>query len=95
LLCAQFDATPAVGRSDTWLGSFHRRLRGRLGPASANTATAHKLATLIYHLLKYKEEYIDVDRLLYEEKIRGKRLVPIRKQTEEMGSELVQKTQTA
>jgi transposase len=43
---------PAVGRSDTWLGSFHRRRRGRLGPASANTATAHKLARLIYHLLK-------------------------------------------
>ena len=85
---------PAVGRSDTWLGSFHRRMRGRLGPASANTATAHKLATLIYHLLKYKEEYIDVDRLLYEEKIRGKRLARLRKQVEEMGFELVHKNQT-
>jgi transposase len=86
---------PAVGRSDTWLGSFHRRMRGRLGPASANTATAHKLATLIYHLLKYKEEYIDVDRLPYEEKIRGNRLVRVRKQADELGFELVQKTQTA
>jgi transposase len=86
---------PAVGRSDTWLGSFHRRMRGRLGPASANTATAHKLARLIYHLLKYKEEYIDVDRLLYEEQIRGNRLVRVRKQAEELGFELVQKTQTA
>ena len=54
---------PAIGRSDTWLGSFHRRMRVGLGPAGANTATAHKLACLIYHLLKYKEEYTDVDRL--------------------------------
>jgi transposase len=85
---------PAVGRSDTWLGSFHRRMRARLGPAGANTATAHKLATLIYHLLQYKEEYIDVDRVLYEEKIRGKRLARLRKQAGELGFELVQKNQT-
>jgi transposase len=86
---------PSVGRSETWLGSFHRRMRARLGPAAANTATAHKLATLIYHLLKYKEEYIDVDRLLYEEKLRGKRLARLRKQADELGFEMVQKTQAA
>jgi transposase len=40
---------PAVGRSDTWLGIFHRRMRARLGPAAANTATARKLACMIYH----------------------------------------------
>jgi hypothetical protein len=56
---------PAVGQSDIWLGSFHRLMRDRLGPARANTATAHKLATLIDHLLKYKEQYVDVERLLY------------------------------
>jgi transposase len=33
---------PSVGRSETWLGSFPRRMRARLGPAGANTATAHK-----------------------------------------------------
>jgi transposase len=53
---------PSVGGSETWLGIFHRRMKGRLGPAGANTATARKLAWLICHLLKYKEAYIDVDR---------------------------------
>jgi transposase len=86
---------PSVGRSDTWLGSFHRRMRARLGPASANTATAHKLATLIYHLLRYKEQYIQVDRLLYESKLRNRRLVRLRKQADELGFEMVQKTQIA
>jgi transposase len=85
---------PAVGRSDTWLGTFHRRMRARLGPAGANTATAHKLAALVFHLLKYKEAYIDVDRLLYEEKLHRIRLTRLRKQAEELGLELVQK-QTA
>jgi transposase len=86
---------PSVGKPETWLGCFHRRMRARLGPAGANTATAHKLATLIYHLLKYKEEYIEVDRLLYEVKLHDKRLARLRKQADELGFEMVQKTQAA
>jgi transposase len=49
---------PSIGKTDTWLGIFHRRMRARLGPAGANTATARKLACLIYHLLKYQEDSI-------------------------------------
>jgi len=79
-----------IGRTDTWLGAYHRRMRARMGPAAANTATAHKLASLIYHLLKYKEEYIDVDRLVYEERFRRCRLGRLRKQAEELGYELVE-----
>ena len=45
-------------------------MKARLGPAGANTATARKLACLIYHLLKYKEDYIDVDQLVFTIKIR-------------------------
>ena len=86
---------PAVGRSDTWLGSFHRRMKARLGPAGANTATAHKLAALIYHLLKYKEAYIDVDRLVYENKLHRVRLSRLRKQAEELGLEIVERKAAA
>lgn len=82
---------PAVGRSETWLGIFHRRMRARLGPAAANTATARKLACIIYHLLKYKEDYIDVDCLIYQEKIRKSRIVKLSRQAEELGFELVKK----
>ena len=82
---------PAVGRSDTWLGIFHRRMRARLGPAAANTATARKLACMIYHLLRYKEEYIDVDCLIYQEKIRKSRIAKLSKQAEELGFEMIKK----
>ena len=82
---------PAVGRSDTWLGIFHRRMRARLGPAAANTATARKLACMIYHLLRYKEEYIDVDCLIYQEKIRKSRIAKLSKQAEELGLEMIKK----
>lgn len=82
---------PSVGRSDTWLGIFHRRMRARLGPAAANTATARKLACMIYHLLRYKEEYIDVDCLIYQDKIRRSRIAKLNKQAEELGFELIKK----
>lgn len=86
---------PSVGKSDTWLGIFHRRMRARLGPAGANTATARKLACLIYHLLKYKEEYIDVDHLIFMEKIRRTRIGRLRKQAEELGLQIVEKQDAA
>jgi transposase len=85
------NVAPAVGRTDTWLGIYHRRMRSRLGPAGANTATAHKLAGIIYHLLKYKEDYIDVDAFLYQEKMRKQRIAKLCKQAEELGFEVIKK----
>ena len=82
---------PSVGRTDTWLGIYHRRMKARLGPAGANTATARKLAGIIYHLLKYKEEYIDVDAILYQEKMRKQRITKLLKQAEELGYQLLKK----
>jgi transposase len=86
---------PTIGRTDTWLGIFHRRMRARLGPAGANTATARKLACIVYHLLKYKEEYIDVDQLVFLEKMQRQRVARLRKQAEELGMQLVEKQQAA
>jgi transposase len=86
---------PSIGKTDTWLGIFHRRMRSRLGPAGANTATARKLACLVYHLLKYKEEYIDVDHLVFTEKIRSQRINRLRKQAEELGFQLSELQQAA
>jgi len=86
---------PTLGRTDTWLGSFHRRMKGRLGPAAANTATARKLATIIYHLLKYKEEYIDVDRLVYETRFHRHRVSRLRRQAQELGYEITEIKQAA
>jgi hypothetical protein len=45
-------AAPAVLRADCALGAFYRRLTGRLGPAQALVATAHKMARTGYHMRK-------------------------------------------
>jgi hypothetical protein len=79
-----------IGRTDTWLGSFHRRMRAKLGPAAAATATARKLACIIYHLLKEKKPYLDINRLVYEERIRRHRVSRLRKQAEELGFQVLE-----
>jgi len=45
-------AAQSVGNSHSPLGDHHRRIRSRLGPAKANTATAHRIARIYYHVLK-------------------------------------------
>jgi transposase len=83
---------PAVGRTETVLGCFHRRMRARLGPAGANTATARKLACLIYHLLKYKERFIDVDALFYQQRLHKRRVASLARQAKALGFELIKKS---
>jgi transposase len=40
-----------------YLGEFFRRITRKLGRPQAITATAHKLARIVYHLLGAKEAY--------------------------------------
>jgi hypothetical protein len=50
-------AAQAVGRGRSGLGAYYRTQKGRLGAPSAVTATAHKLARIIYHMLKDRQPY--------------------------------------
>jgi hypothetical protein len=65
-------------------------MKSRLGPAGAITATAHKLACIIYHLLRNKEPYVAVNSAVYAGRIERVRLGRLRKQAAAMGFELVQ-----
>jgi transposase len=46
-------AATTIGRSDTALGAFYRRLSARAGKAKAVTATARKIAVLFYNTLRH------------------------------------------
>jgi hypothetical protein len=61
---------------------------------SAEVKTGLKLACIVYHLLKTKEPYRDINRLLYEEKIRRHRVKKLRKQAAELGFQIIE-TQVA
>ena len=45
-------AAQAVSRSDSAIGAYYRAMRARKGPQQATVATAHKIARIVYHLLK-------------------------------------------
>lgn len=64
-------AATTIGRSDTALGAFYRRLSSRAGKAKAVTATARKLAILFYNALKYGQKYTDPGADYYEERHRN------------------------
>ena len=46
-------AATTVGRTETALGAFYRRLSARIGKAKAVTATARKIAVLFYNQLPH------------------------------------------
>src|SRR5262249_42271572 len=51
-------AAAALHHSQSALGAFFRRMKARLGAPKAVTATAHKLARLIYTMLKHGTAYV-------------------------------------
>ena len=59
-------AAVAVGRTDTALGAFYRRLASRIGKAKAVTATARKVAVLFYNAVRHGMEYVDPGASSYE-----------------------------
>src|SRR6202011_1137168 len=52
-------AAVTVGRTETALGAFYRRLSARVGKAKEGTATARKIATLFYNTLRHGIDYAD------------------------------------
>ena len=67
-------AVNGLHRSDSALGAFLRRKKTHLGASKAITATAHKLAKIIYATLKFGQEYSDSGAEYYEIQYRQRAL---------------------
>ena len=67
-------AANALHRSDSALGAFLRRKKAHLGAPKAITATAHKLARIIYSMLRYGQEYVDAGAEYYERRYQQRAL---------------------
>ena len=79
----------SLGRTDTALGAFYRRLAARIGKPQAITATARKLAILVYRTLKGDLVYRDLGADAYEAQQRTRTLRRLRHRAEALGFELV------
>ena len=82
-------ATNALHRSDSALGAFLRRKKAHLGAPKAITATAHKLARLIYSMLRYGHQYADAGAEYYESQYQQRALRAAKRRAAQLGYQLV------
>jgi transposase len=78
-------AAGTVGRTDTALGAFYRRLSARIGKAKAITATARKIAVLFYNTLRHGMAYADLGATYYEDRYRQRVLHNLQRRAKSLG----------
>ena len=83
-------AATTLLRSQSYLGAQYRRFRSRLGAPKAITAMAHKLAVLVYRMLKWGHEYVDRGMQYYEERHREQQIHLLKKRAAKLGLQIVE-----
>lgn len=81
-------AAVTVGRTNTALGAFYRRLAARIGKAKAVTATARKIAVLFYNAMRFGMKYEDPGADHYESKYRERVIKQLHRRAAEFGFSL-------
>ena len=74
-----------VGKTDSALGAFYRRLSARIGKSKAVTATARKVAILFYNTLRYGADYSDPGASYYEEQHRARVVHNLSRRAKQLG----------
>jgi hypothetical protein len=82
-------AAYSLHRSNSAIGAFFRRKKAQLGPAKAITATAHKLARIIYNMLKHGTAYKDLGQDHYETRYRQRVIQNLKRRAKQFGCQLV------
>jgi len=75
-------------RSHSYLGAYLRRQRARLGAPKAITATAHKLARILYNLMRHGIAYMKKEEAAYAEQVRQRLEKQLQRRAKELGYEL-------
>ena len=82
-------AANTLYRSQIALGAYFRRMRARLGAPKAITAVAHKLAKILYTMLKERKRFTEVGQATYEAAHKERLLRSLKKRARELGYGLV------
>ncbi len=82
-------AAYGLHHDQTPMGDYLRRMKTKLGPAAATTATAHKIAIIFYTMVKNQVEY-DATRWAQRDTERDKRIeAKLKRQAQQRGYKLV------
>ena len=82
-------AAGALHHSDSALGVFYRRKRAQLGSPKAITAAAHKLARIIYSMLRHGQNYVGQGADYYENQYRQRAFRAAQRRAAQLGYDLV------
>jgi transposase len=85
-------AAQSLHHSQGALGGFLRRMKGRLGAQAAVTATAHKLARIVYLALKHGMRYMRHSQEEYETQMKDKQIKALKRKARQLGLEVIEKT---
>lgn len=83
-------AASSVGRTQTALGAFYRRIAARRSKAVAVVATARKIACAYYRLVRYGGQYVERGAIAAEHDYQERRLKSLRRQAKLLGYELTE-----
>ena len=86
-------AVNGLHHSPSALGAYLRRMKARLGGPAGITAAAHKLAKLVYNVLKHGWTYVDPGQNWYEQQFRNRLLKSLQRKALELGYQLTPTTQ--
>ena len=84
-------AAKNLQRSRSALGAFFRRIAARRGLAKAITATAYKLARIVYALLQYGTAYVAQGLAAYETAYRERVVRQVKRKAAELGLVIVER----
>jgi transposase len=82
-------AAHSLWRAKNYLGDCFRRWKARLGTAKAITAMAHKLARILWHLIKHRQPYDPTVWAAAEEKLKKKKLHHLHQTAAALGYKLI------
>ena len=78
-------AAHSLYRNTSRLGQFLQRMKAKLGPKAATTATAHKIATIFYTLVTKQVEYDETIWAARDEQKRNNRVKQLKAQALRLG----------
>ena len=78
-------AATTLLRSQSYLGAQYPRFRSKLGASKAILAMAHKLAVLMYRMLRWGHEYVDKGMQYYEARHREQQIRLLKKRAAALG----------
>ena len=81
-------AAQGLHRSQTALGAYLRRMKAALGAPKSITATARKLALMIYRALKHGLQYVDPGQDWYERQYQDRLLKSLTRKALKLGFQL-------